>query len=106
MGFQKGNRANPGGRRAEKPWREALELVLNEKTPEGLKKLRKVAEAVVKAAMDGDMQAANIIGDRLDGKPQQGVTLDGNLSMTHEDFMEAARQRRLEREKDAGHLPN
>lgn len=37
------------------------------------KKLRKIAQAVVNAAIAGDMQAAKEIGDRLDGKPRQEI---------------------------------
>lgn len=77
MPFQKGQSGNPQGRPNERPWRDMLMLALNERTGEGKadpKKLRRVAEAVVDAAMKGDMQAAKEIGDRLDGKPSQAIT--------------------------------
>jgi hypothetical protein len=66
----------------DKPWREALQLAANEidaKTKQ--KKLRRIAQAVVDAAMDGDMQAAKEVGDRLDGKAMQGIeaSIDGQL---------------------------
>lgn len=74
MPFEKGNRANPGGRPADRPWRDALLIALKErtgKTKADPQRLRKVADAVVEAAMLGDMVAAREIGDRLDGKPTQ-----------------------------------
>ena len=39
----------------------------------GVKAIHKIADAVVTAAMTGDMQAAREIGDRLDGKPRQEI---------------------------------
>lgn len=81
MAFEKGNRANPGGRPSERPWRDMLALALNERTGKKKtdpKRLRRVADAVVKAAMSGDMQAAKEIGDRLDGKPTTVVAGDNS----------------------------
>lgn len=58
----------------EKPWREALQLAANEIDPATKhRKLRRIAQAVVDAAIAGDMQAAKEIGDRLDGKPRQEI---------------------------------
>lgn len=53
-----------------------LLLALKERIGKGKadpQKLRKVAEAVVDAAIAGDMAAAREIGDRLDGKAAQVV---------------------------------
>ena len=36
-------------------------------------KLRAVADALVKKAMDGDVQAIREVADRLDGKPAQAI---------------------------------
>ena len=49
-----------------------------EDTPDGFKKLRKIAQACVDAALEGKMDAIREIGDRLDGKPaqEQTVTID------------------------------
>lgn len=66
----------------EKPWREALQLAANEIDPRTKqKKLRRIAQAVVEAAMGGDMVAAKEVGDRLDGKATQGIeaNVDGQL---------------------------
>ena len=59
----------------EKPWREALQLAANDIDPvTKQKKLRRVAQALVDAAMAGDVQAAKELGDRLDGKATQPLT--------------------------------
>lgn len=74
--FAKGSSGNPGGMKKMKPWAEALETALSEKTLDGRTKLVAVAEAVVNAAIDGDMVAAKEIGDRLDGKAVQAIIGD------------------------------
>lgn len=79
MAFEKGKSGNPGGRPSVKPWREALELAVNEEDPVTKKrKLRRIAEAVIDAAMAGDMTAAKEVGDRLDGKPRQETEISGS----------------------------
>jgi hypothetical protein len=78
MPFVKGQSGNPGGRPKEKPWAEALRMALAESDNEsGKKKLRLLAEAVVQKGLEGDIQAAKEIGDRLDGKAPQAITGDG-----------------------------
>lgn len=57
----------------DKPWTEALRLVAFRDDEEGKRRLLKIAEACVKAAEDGDMQAIKEIGDRLDGKAPQAI---------------------------------
>lgn len=70
MPFEKGNRANPGGRPKTKLWADALRVsVLDAKDDK--QKLRTIAEKVVDEAMQGNMSAVKEIGDRLDGKPAQ-----------------------------------
>lgn len=77
--WQPGQSGNPGGRRKDKPWRDALNQAVNaiaEGDPQGRKKILLIAEAVANAAMGGDMQAAREIGDRLDGKAVQAIAND------------------------------
>jgi hypothetical protein len=69
--------AGRSGPKQEKPWRDALRLAVNEGEGDA-KKLRRLAVAVVDAAIAGDMQAAKEIGDRLDGKPAQPLTGDAD----------------------------
>lgn len=74
MPFEKGKSGNPGGRVADKPWREAINLALKDKDP---KRLRKIAETLVTLATGGDLAAIKEIGDRLDGKPAQQTIVTG-----------------------------
>lgn len=74
MAFQKGKSGNPGGRPKDKPWADALRLAL---MADDKKRLRAIAEKCTAAAEGGDMQAIKEIGDRLDGKPTQGLEHTG-----------------------------
>lgn len=66
----------------DKPWVEALRLAVNRKDGD-VKRINMVADAVVAAAMTGDMQAAKEIGDRLDGKPSQAIVGDPDKPIVH-----------------------
>lgn len=59
----------------DKPWTEALRLVVFRDDDNGKRRLLKIAEQCAAAAEAGDMQAIREIGDRLDGKPAQEATL-------------------------------
>lgn len=72
MPFQKGKSGCPGGRRAEKPWVEALKLAASEKIGDRTK-LREMADVTMNMALDGNLGAIQEIGNRLDGKPVQQV---------------------------------
>jgi hypothetical protein len=74
----------PGyGMKPETPWRHALMRAVNRRMKgEGSpKRLERLADVVVEAAMAGDMAAAREIGDRLDGKAvaRQVIEGDGQL---------------------------
>ena len=64
---------------AEKRWRDAIIMAVNERAagPYSMKKLRRLAEVVVDAALAGDMQAAKEVGDRLDGKATATTQITG-----------------------------
>lgn len=66
MPFEKGNKL--GGRRKEKPARDALKMVLLE-AGEDMKALRAIWSKAVEQALEGDKDARKEIFDRLDGKP-------------------------------------
>ncbi len=51
-----------------KHWGEALNRAL---LADDGKKLRQLADKLIDAAMNGDVQALKEIGDRIDGKPSQ-----------------------------------
>jgi hypothetical protein len=79
--FQPGQSGNPGGRRKEKPYRDALrkvlaEFVTDEDPKEPRTKLEAVARRHVAEALAGEMTAINGIADRLDGKPAQAIAND------------------------------
>lgn len=81
MTFAAGQSGNPGGRRAEKPWRDAISAAARQVLagdPDGRTKLRVIAEKLVEQAMEGDIQSAKEIGDRLDGKAIQQISGDGD----------------------------
>lgn len=54
----------------DRPFKEALLIALKEADGDH-KKLRRVAEALIAKAIDGDVQAIREIADRTDGKPRQ-----------------------------------
>lgn len=61
----------PRGAWSEKRFRDALNLAVNEERPDGLHRLRVIANKLVAAAEDGDLRAIQEVADRLDGKPNQ-----------------------------------
>jgi hypothetical protein len=85
MAWKKGETGNPTGRgNAERPWREAIQRAVKRRlegkdSPQALDKL---ADAIVSAGLAGDIAALREIGDRLDGKPAQGVTVSGDDNLS------------------------
>ncbi len=77
---------NPKGAKSDKWWRKAIErAVCDEVTdpdnPSGkkVKALRLLATKLVKQALKGDVVAMKEIGDRLDGRPTQGIEASVDL---------------------------
>lgn len=69
----------------KRPWQQALKNALakysdeqGDEKPNYHKGLRRVAHAVVRQALDGQKDAWMELGVRLEGKPGQTVTLEGN----------------------------
>lgn len=86
MPFEKGAKtgAKIGNKNAAKgrEWLEAIRLALRTYESDSIKRgmaLRRIAETVVEKAIAGDKDAWAEIGNRLDGKPVQGI--EGNLSV-------------------------
>jgi hypothetical protein len=74
--------AKPGNTNAARGtrWRDALNKALARYTSEKVKTgeaLDKIAEGIVIAALAGDFEAIMEIGNRLDGRPAQGVSVTG-----------------------------
>lgn len=79
MPFEPGVSGNPAGRpKAEKTFAAMLRIAIKEAQDEGRDKLRAVADALVKKAVEGDVPAIREIADRLDGKVPQGIVGDDN----------------------------
>lgn len=77
MGAPLGNTNKADGRR----WAGAIRRALHEYEDDRVKQgeaLHEIAKGVVKDALDGDRYARAEIGDRLDGKPAQSVTHQGD----------------------------
>jgi len=68
--------ARPKGAWSEKKFRDALNLAVTEEGPGGVRKIRMIADKLVEAALNGEVQAIKEIGDRLDGKPAQAIIGD------------------------------
>lgn len=73
------NRSAIGPSMRLKPWREALDRAIAQSDG---KKLRAMAEALIKQALKGDVSALKEIGDRLDGKAVQQVEAKVEASIT------------------------
>jgi hypothetical protein len=69
--FQKGQSGNPGGRPKSKPFREALEAVLEAAGPDA--DLAAIARALCGQAIAGNVQGIREVADRLDGKVPQAI---------------------------------
>lgn len=63
------------GRKAEKPFRDALRMQLLE-AGEDHKALRAIAAKLMEKALEGDMQAIKELADRTDGKVPQAIVGD------------------------------
>lgn len=57
----------------EKSFANMLNIAIKEAHDEGRDKLRAVADALVREAIAGNVQAIKEVADRLDGKVPQGV---------------------------------
>lgn len=64
------------GRKAEKPFRDALRLELAALKDDDSKGLRAVARKLIALAESGDMQAIKELADRTDGKVAQALVGD------------------------------
>jgi hypothetical protein len=73
--------AQPGNQNAAKGrmWRDAIQRALRKRSKsDQVEALDELAEQFLDAVSKGDIQAFKELGDRLDGKPAQQVTLSGD----------------------------
>jgi Family of unknown function (DUF5681) len=79
--FQKGNRANPGGRPSYKKYSEALRALVAANPDERCEidtNAAALAARVVKMGKKGNISAIREIGDRCEGRPAITVHSDGS----------------------------
>lgn len=69
MVFKPGQSGNPAGRRAERPFRDAINRALARRA--GTQAIDDIVEKFLQLAKDGDLTAIREMADRLDGKPVQ-----------------------------------
>lgn len=62
----------------EKSFANMLNIAIKEANEQGTTKLREVADALVKEAIAGNVQAIKEVADRLDGKVPQALVGDGD----------------------------
>ena len=70
-------RESGGSPKSEKHWRDALRVALM-RTDDGADerpRIYRIADRLVLMALDGDMEAIKEIGDRIDGKVSQQITV-------------------------------
>lgn len=90
--------ARTKGATADKFWGEAVRLAVYREAEDDDGKKRKrlniIADKLCRMAMDGDMQAIKEIGERLDGKAPQAVTVGNEPGETFktEDVGDASRK--------------
>lgn len=75
MPFEPGQSGNPKGTAPKKIWIAALNRAIAQ---DDGKQLRAAAEKLLALAAEGDVPAIKELGDRLDGKAAQSVTLSGD----------------------------
>ena len=72
-----------GSKTKDKPWRDALDKAVKEREGKGKPhQLERIANACVKQALKGDLAAIKEIGDRLDGRAVQGVTVAAEVRVS------------------------
>lgn len=73
---------NTNSNKNNRLWAETIRRALVQSDGE---RIRRIAEALLQKAEDGDMTAIKEVGDRLDGKASQAIdaNITGDLSITH-----------------------
>ncbi len=101
--FPPGTSGNPSGRPKTTRLTDALREQLAEISPEVPEKTiaERIARALIREAISGNVQAIREIGDRTEGKPKQAIDLDmqvsdwrtlaKNYSLSEEDVIHEAR---------------
>lgn len=70
-----GQPGNENSSKDNRLWRNTIQRAIAQGSPD---RLRKIAEALLDKAADGDMAAIKELGDRLDGKTSQQIIVNGD----------------------------
>ncbi len=68
-------KGNTNSSKSNRLWAETIHRAVTQSDP---KRLRRIAEALLDKAEEGDLQAIKELGDRLDGKAAQQLQLSGD----------------------------
>jgi hypothetical protein len=79
MTWKPGASGNPKGRKAEKPFLDAVRMEIAE-AGENHRKLRAIAKTVLDKAEAGESWAVQLLFERLDGKVPQPVEVDQTVT--------------------------
>jgi hypothetical protein len=84
MGAPRGNR----NAAKAKVWTAAIERALDRRKPadKRIKAIDELAERLLDACADGNLAALQELGNRLEGKPSQDVSVSGSINHTLEDI--------------------
>lgn len=66
---------NENSKKDNRLWRNTIQRAIAQGDPD---RLRRIAEALLDKAADGDMAAIKELGDRLDGKTAQQIIVNGD----------------------------
>jgi hypothetical protein len=94
--FKKGQSGNPSGTKPERLWAATIRRACLEGNGA---KLRKLAEKLIKLALEGDTTALKEIGDRIDGKAPFSVEVSrgkGIRELSDDEIIERIEQLRAE----------
>lgn len=88
--FQKGQSGNPKGRPKDAILTKEIRSQLNDVRDDGKTNAQAIVESMIERAVKGDVRAADLIFNRIEGKPLQSVDLDLSVNtdwqMTLESF--------------------
>lgn len=70
---------NTNSNKSNRLWANTIKRAIAQSDPD---RLRKIAEALLAKAEEGDMQAIKELGDRIDGKPTQTIAGDEDNPLT------------------------
>lgn len=82
MPFEPGQSGNPNGARKPRAFAEELRMALKATDASDRNGLRRIADALIAKAAEGDVPAIKEVADRIDGKVAQALTGDDGEPLT------------------------